>query len=196
MGWAFQPAGSGGFRVPGSLPPVQSRKVNSWEAFNTWRPQCLLELARAGENRVDELIVLLNRHSVRWLLIGGQAVRLEGMPRFSLDWDLYIPPRDTANLEKLNRLLSEEFDMPVEPLGAGVMPIPPSLSQSKKRSGACFPRPEARLPMGAGLTDWSILPKRREAGRTRPLESVRTFCPERPLTGGGVRTSRERRRPA
>ena len=29
-----------------------------------------------------------------------QGVRLAGMPRFSLDWDFLIPPRDAANLRR------------------------------------------------------------------------------------------------
>ena len=44
---------------------------------------------------MDEVIARFNASAVRYLLIGGQAVRLEGMPRFSMDWDFYIPPRDT-----------------------------------------------------------------------------------------------------
>ena len=43
---------------------------------------------------MDELIRLFNQHQVRYLIIGGQAVRLEGMPRFSMDWDFFIPPKD------------------------------------------------------------------------------------------------------
>jgi hypothetical protein len=49
---------------------------------------------------MDELILLFNQHRVRYLLIGGQEVRLEGMPRFSMDWDFYIPPRDLENIQK------------------------------------------------------------------------------------------------
>jgi hypothetical protein len=32
---------------------------------------------------MDEVIDLFNRSDVRYLLIGGQAVRLEGFPRFA-----------------------------------------------------------------------------------------------------------------
>jgi hypothetical protein len=66
---------------------------------------------------MDELILLFNQHRVRYLLIGGQAVRLEGMPRFSMDWDFYIPPRDLENFQKINRILEEELDLPLLPLG-------------------------------------------------------------------------------
>jgi hypothetical protein len=66
---------------------------------------------------MDELIRLFNEHRIRYLLIGGQAVRLEGMPRFSMDWDFYIPPRDLDNLEKINRVLASELDLTLLPLG-------------------------------------------------------------------------------
>jgi len=43
---------------------------------------------------MDEIVRRFNEHGIRYLVIGGQAVRLEGMPRFSMDWDIYIPSRD------------------------------------------------------------------------------------------------------
>jgi hypothetical protein len=66
---------------------------------------------------MDQLINLFNQNGVRYLLIGGQAVRLEGMPRFSMDWDIYLPPKDMDNLQKINRLLEGELDLPLLPLG-------------------------------------------------------------------------------
>jgi hypothetical protein len=67
---------------------------------------------------MDEIITTWNKHEVRYLLIGAQAVRLYGMPRFSYDWDIFIPPRDDANFKKLNALMEEDLDMPVLPLGS------------------------------------------------------------------------------
>ena len=66
---------------------------------------------------MDEVIGLFNKNNVRYLLIGGQAVRLEGMPRFSMDWDFYIPPKDLTNINKINSLLNGELDLSLEPLG-------------------------------------------------------------------------------
>ena len=66
---------------------------------------------------MDEVIKLFNKHGVRYLLIGGQAVRFAGMPRFSMDWDFFIPPKDGNNISKINTLLEEEFDLPLLPLG-------------------------------------------------------------------------------
>ena len=38
------------------------------------------------------------------------------MPRFTLDWDIFIPPRDAPNFEKINRALYDDLDMELEPL--------------------------------------------------------------------------------
>jgi hypothetical protein len=66
---------------------------------------------------MNELIQQFNAAGIRYLLIGGQAMRLAGMPRFSMDWDFFIPPRDEENLSRLNGLLEEELDAPLVPLG-------------------------------------------------------------------------------
>jgi hypothetical protein len=66
---------------------------------------------------MDELIRMFNENKVRYLLIGGQAVRLEGMPRFSMDWDFYIPSNDGNNIERINLLLRLELDVALLPLG-------------------------------------------------------------------------------
>ncbi|HBA84044.1 MAG TPA: hypothetical protein DCZ95_08125 [Verrucomicrobia bacterium] len=67
---------------------------------------------------MDEVIQAFNENGVRYLLIGGQALRLEGMPRFSMDWDFFLPARDLANLDLINRVLGAELDMPLVPLGS------------------------------------------------------------------------------
>lgn len=67
---------------------------------------------------MDELIQAFNAAGIRYLLVGGQAMRLAGMPRFSMDWDFFIPPHDSDNFIKLNRVLGEELDVPLLPLGA------------------------------------------------------------------------------
>jgi hypothetical protein len=67
---------------------------------------------------MNELILAFNAAGARYLLVGGQAMRLAGMPRFSMDWDFFIPPRDGANFAKLNEILKDELDVPVVPLGS------------------------------------------------------------------------------
>lgn len=60
----------------------------------------------------------LNDAGVRYVLIGGQAMRLEGMPRTSMDWDLYVPPRDSRNMDLINSTLEDVLDVPVVELGS------------------------------------------------------------------------------
>ncbi|MCQ2352162.1 MAG: nucleotidyltransferase [Victivallaceae bacterium] len=67
---------------------------------------------------MEKLLKKLNDAGVHYVVIGGQAMRQEGMPRFTLDWDLFIPPFDEDNFSKLNAALSDELDMEVEPLAA------------------------------------------------------------------------------
>jgi hypothetical protein len=66
---------------------------------------------------MDELIELLENNRVRYLVIGGQAMRLQGMPRFSMDWDLFIPAKDAKNARLINELLADELDVPLALLG-------------------------------------------------------------------------------
>ena len=66
---------------------------------------------------MEEVLRMFNEKRIRYLLIGGQAMRLSGMPRFTMDWDLYIPARDKGNLARINELLGREIDVPVEALG-------------------------------------------------------------------------------
>ena len=66
---------------------------------------------------MDELFQAFDAAGIRYLLIGGQAMRLFGMPRYSMDWDFLIPPRDLENFSKLNALLETELDSPLEALG-------------------------------------------------------------------------------
>ena len=65
---------------------------------------------------MERLLKKLNDAQVRYVVIGGQAMLQEGMPRFTLDWDLFSPPRDADNFAKLNVALADELDMKVEPL--------------------------------------------------------------------------------
>lgn len=66
---------------------------------------------------MDELIALFNKNNIRYLVFGGQAVRLAGMPRFSMDWDIFIPGKDGENMQRINELLADELDMPLVPVG-------------------------------------------------------------------------------
>src|SRR5258706_518143 len=52
---------------------------------------------------MNELLQQFNAAGIRYLLVGGQAMRLAGMPRYTMDWDFFIPPRDENNFAVLNR---------------------------------------------------------------------------------------------
>jgi hypothetical protein len=66
---------------------------------------------------MNEIIRRLATAQVRFILIGGHAIRYAGFARATHDWDLFIPPRDLENFSKINRALKDERDVIVEPLG-------------------------------------------------------------------------------
>ena len=66
---------------------------------------------------MNDLFAALNAAGVRYLLIGGRAMRLAGMPRFSMDWDLLIPPRDVENFQNPTTYWTRSW-MPLIPLGS------------------------------------------------------------------------------
>ena len=65
---------------------------------------------------MEELLKKLNAAGAHYVVIGGQAMLQEGMPRFTLDWDLFVPPFDTENFARINRALADDLDMALEPL--------------------------------------------------------------------------------
>ena len=66
---------------------------------------------------MDQIIQLFNKNNVRYLLIGGQAVRLLGLPRYSMDWDFFIPSKDHENFATINELMKDYFDVPLVKIG-------------------------------------------------------------------------------
>ena len=66
---------------------------------------------------MDSLIHRLEAAGARHLVIGGQAMRLLGMPRFSMDWDFFIPGKDVENMVRISHALGKELDVELEPLG-------------------------------------------------------------------------------
>ncbi|MCC6902753.1 MAG: hypothetical protein IT377_27520 [Polyangiaceae bacterium] len=55
---------------------------------------------------VQELLRLLHRHRVRYLIVGGEAVIFHGYPRLTGDIDLFYD-RTPSNVTRLYRALSE-----------------------------------------------------------------------------------------
>ena len=66
---------------------------------------------------MDEVIQLFNENAIRYLVFGGQAVRLEGMPRYTMDWDVFIPGKDLDNIQLINELLEGDLDLELVPMG-------------------------------------------------------------------------------
>jgi len=54
----------------------------------------------------EDLLALLERHQVRYLIIGGLAFIYHAKPRYTKDMDLWIGP-DPANVERANRALAD-----------------------------------------------------------------------------------------
>ncbi|MBW8003727.1 MAG: hypothetical protein FVQ80_17265 [Planctomycetes bacterium] len=59
----------------------------------------------------EDMLFLLNKHDVKYLVIGGLAFIYHAKPRYTKDMDLWIKP-DRRNIIKANRAL-EEFSSPV-----------------------------------------------------------------------------------
>ena len=39
------------------------------------------------------------------------------MPRFTMDWDLFIPSKDLENIRRINELLADDLDLELVPMG-------------------------------------------------------------------------------
>lgn len=66
---------------------------------------------------MKELLHILEKNNVRHVVIGGYSIQAWGLPRMTLDIDIYIPPKDTENLDRLNQALDHVLDMKIDPMG-------------------------------------------------------------------------------
>ncbi len=66
---------------------------------------------------MEQIINIFNEENIKYIVIGGQAIRLHGMPRFTMDWDILIPGKDIENINKINNALAGIVDMDLIPLG-------------------------------------------------------------------------------
>ena len=76
----------------------------------------------------EDLLSLLHRHEVRYLVIGGLAFIYHARPRYTKDMDLWVDP-SPANVKRANRALAEfgsphilAIDDPQEILQIGLPP--------------------------------------------------------------------------
>ena len=137
---------------------------------------------------MEEVLSCFNERGIRYVVIGGQAVRLWGVPRFSMDWDLLIPPRDTGNIAAINSVLRDELDVPLEPLGPrgegfvqtyqtrwGIIQFHlggPGLPEFEVASGkAAFRETESGVPVPC-LDIESLVASKRKANRPQDIQDV------------------------
>lgn len=76
----------------------------------------------------EDFLELLDRHRVRYLIVGGLAFIFHAKPRYTKDMDIWLAP-DAGNARRANRALSEfgapellDPDNPDEILQLGVAP--------------------------------------------------------------------------
>ena len=60
---------------------------------------------------METLLKRLNDAQVRYVVIGGQAMLQQGMPRFTLDWDIFLPPFAQEHFDTINTALAYELHM-------------------------------------------------------------------------------------
>lgn len=76
----------------------------------------------------EDLLALFDRHTVRYLVIGGLAFIFHAKPRYTKDMDLWLDP-EPGNVERANRALADfgspfalDPEKPEEILQLGVAP--------------------------------------------------------------------------
>jgi hypothetical protein len=84
-------------------------------AKSVWRKSSRCERSMPEEKQISgegfsqdilEFLRLLERHEIRYVIVGGEAVIFYGYPRFTGDIDFFFG-RDTENIERLFRCLLE-----------------------------------------------------------------------------------------
>ena len=79
--------------------------------------------SRVADPDLAELLRVLERHDVRYVVIGAQAAVIHGVPVITEDLDV-TPSRDEANLERLTQALAE---------------LKPRLRTASEPEGVAFP---------------------------------------------------------
>jgi hypothetical protein len=68
------------------------------------------------EQNLKELLFALNRHSVKYVIIGGYAVFVHAQPRMTKDLDVFIESSPTNALPSIKHLRSSVPASPSSPL--------------------------------------------------------------------------------
>jgi hypothetical protein len=161
----------------------------------------------------EDLLRLLRKHEVRYLVIGGLAFIYHARPRYTKDMDLWIDP-SPRNVRGANAALAEfgsphllGVDAPDEILQIGLPPNRidllrvvegPSFRQAwRRRIAGKYGRADVNWIDLESLIDVkSRIDDPRHRRDVRDLEAVRALKPRtsRPATRAGQRSPRRRRR--
>lgn len=131
----------------------------------------------------QDLLLLLERHRVRYLIVGGYAFALHARPRYTKDLDIFVDP-DRDNVEKTNAALKEfgspyllDPESPEEILQIGLEPNRIDLIRrigELNFSSAWQTR--VRVRYGEVEANWigleALIETKRIAGRPRDLEDA------------------------
>jgi len=162
----------------------------------------------------EDLLFLLHKHEVRYLVIGGLAFIYHARPRYTKDMDLWVDP-SPRNVRRANAALAEfgspfllAVDDPAEILQIGLPPNrigllraidgPPFGHAWKRRVTGRYGRAEAHwIDLESLIQVKSRIDDPRHRRDVRDLEAVRALRHRSTKTGTKSRaaSSRRRRRP-
>lgn len=158
----------------------------------------------------EDLLSLLHRHEVRYLVIGGLAFIYHARPRYTKDMDLWVDP-SPANVKRANRALAEfgsphilAIDDPQEILQIGLPPNRIDLLRGvegpafedawKRRIAGRYGRAEANwIDLDSLIKIKSRLDDPRHRRDLRDLEAVRAFRQQAAKPEASSRSSSPRR---
>ncbi len=135
----------------------------------------------------EDMLTLLGKHNVRYLIIGGLAFTYHAIPRYTKDMDLWIDP-SRENVERANKALAEfgspevmDTDNPQEILQLGM--APDRIDLIRHIPGAKFETAWKKIihgHYGSAKAYWididSLIRIKRRIDHPRHQEDVRILC--------------------
>jgi len=144
----------------------------------------------------EDMLELLGKHQVRYLIVGGVAVSFHARPRHTKDLDIWVDPSQ-ENLQRANRALTE-FGSPLllEPqdidgvvqIGVGLDRIDLILSPEGVRFDDAWPK-RSRGDLGKTPANWvdleTLIRMKEPLTGARHVEDVRVLKKVRELRAKG-----------